>query len=255
MSQKRSASPSPDDEPRKRPALDNIQLPYDPVADLRAFNYYEFKLKLAKSDAEREALLNKRWGYISGSANLDDRYKEDTLDPKTAYRFVCICDLPFDVEEAVVSKESDQRRDQDQAQGGQGQRAPESQGSTEPPGAADADKPASTESAESNETPKPKCDNGKTCLCWKPADEHPDHPWKISYAGYRKYQDTLDHDDLRNPALFHLALPKKYYMVGMLELLQNLILDFAEADCVQEQWAICEALALYLDHVVWFAAP
>ncbi|KAJ3947027.1 uncharacterized protein N0V96_003412 [Colletotrichum fioriniae] len=34
--------------------------------------------------------------------------------------------------------------------------------------------------------PKQKCDGGKTCLCTKPAAKHPDVPYVITHAGFRK---------------------------------------------------------------------
>lgn len=103
-----------------------------------------------------------------------------------------------------------------------------------------------------NRNPKPhhpeSCDDGKTCLCWQPAAEHPDHPWKLSYAGLRKFRDQLIHLDLRDAFLFRMLYRYRFYAgYTVLEILQNLLLDFDEVgyDC-HKRWAICEALACFL---------
>jgi hypothetical protein len=44
---------------------------------------------------------------------------------------------------------------------------------------------------------QPKCDGGDTCLCNKPASEHPHHLWILSYAGKRKFHTQDVHCELR----------------------------------------------------------
>ncbi|KAK4098436.1 hypothetical protein N658DRAFT_488487 [Parathielavia hyrcaniae] len=79
---------------------------------------------------------------------------------------------------------------------------------------------------------RPKCDGGESCLCNKPAEEHPDHVWNACF-GTRTCSDMYTFNDHEG--------------YGVLEVLQNLILDFEEAvGNHKEQWAVCEALAIFL---------
>ncbi|KAL2195168.1 hypothetical protein P885DRAFT_41421 [Corynascus similis CBS 632.67] len=92
-----------------------------------------------------------------------------------------------------------------------------------------------------------KCDDGKTCLCNKPAPEHPNHVWKVSFAGKLKYLTLSTHFTLRCPDMFGMYTFNDHGTYGVVEILQNLILDFEEAaGNYKEKWAICEALAFWL---------
>jgi hypothetical protein len=93
---------------------------------------------------------------------------------------------------------------------------------------------------------QPKCDGGVTCLCNKPAAEHPNHTWVVSFAGKHKFHAQEVHCELRCPDNFGMYTINKHYSYGILEVLQNLILDFEEADNYNERWAVCEALAYFL---------
>ncbi|KAJ6084038.1 hypothetical protein N7486_010838 [Penicillium sp. IBT 16267x] len=74
------------------------------------------------------------------------------------------------------------------------------------------------------------CDAGKTCLCYKPAAEHPGHPWIVTCVTRTALGCTHYND---------------HWGYGILELVQNLILDFEEAQTWKEKWTICEATALF----------
>lgn len=91
-----------------------------------------------------------------------------------------------------------------------------------------------------------KCDAGDTCLCSKPASEHPGHIWKLSSAGKRRFHAQEIYADMRCPDYFDMYTFNRHGAYGVLEVLQNLILDFEEAkDNLKERWAICEALAFF----------
>ena len=95
---------------------------------------------------------------------------------------------------------------------------------------------------------KPRCDGGKTCLCDKPAADHPDHKWKLSVAGRAKFYAQRIHCDLRDPDNFHMYTCNDHSAYGVLEVVQNLLLDFDEAaNNWKDQWAVCEALAFLLN--------
>ncbi|KAH8703881.1 hypothetical protein BGW36DRAFT_414257 [Talaromyces proteolyticus] len=91
------------------------------------------------------------------------------------------------------------------------------------------------------------CDKGKSCLCHKPAIEHPEHIWVVSAAGYKKFLalDTLI--SLRDPDNFQMYTFNDHSGYGVIEAIENYILDFIEAEGNwKEQWVVCEALALIL---------
>ncbi|KAK3291610.1 uncharacterized protein B0H64DRAFT_409539 [Chaetomium fimeti] len=162
---------------------------------------------------------DERWSPdISGSANVDMEYKIATQDLEKAYRFVCICRTPF-----YNGEREEEEEDEEEDEQGESSKAPEK---AEEPG---------------------KCDGGDTCLCNKPASEHPGHIWKLSYAGLRKFHTQEVHCQLRCPDYFEMYTFNRHGAYGVLEVLQNLILDFEEAsDNYQEQWAVCEGLAFFL---------
>lgn len=95
---------------------------------------------------------------------------------------------------------------------------------------------------------KPRCDGGKTCLCDKPAADHPDHKWKLSVAGKAKFFSQRTQCDLRDPDNFHMYTFNDHSAYGVVEVVQNLLLDFEEAAANwKEQWAVCEALAFLMN--------
>jgi hypothetical protein len=94
---------------------------------------------------------------------------------------------------------------------------------------------------------QPKCDGGKICLRDKPAAEHPDHVWKFTAAGKRKFFNQEIDCQLRCPDYFRMYTFNDHQEYGVLEVLENLILDFEETGRdYLDQWAVCECLALFL---------
>ncbi|KAF3273340.1 hypothetical protein TWF970_009126 [Orbilia oligospora] len=96
-----------------------------------------------------------------------------------------------------------------------------------------------------------RCDGGRTCICNKPVEEHPDHPWKITFAAKRKFFNQRSHCSLRDPDCFGMHTYNDHAGFGVLEAIENLILDFEEAkDNVDEKWVICETLGYFIhtDH-------
>ncbi|KAK4151206.1 hypothetical protein C8A00DRAFT_45544 [Chaetomidium leptoderma] len=139
-----------------------------------------------------------------------------TRNPLTAYNFVCMCQVPF--------TEDDEEYDED-----------------------DEENEETEESGVEKRTKRVECDGGEKCLCDKPASEHPNHPWKFSYAGKRKFLTQVNLFRLRCPDYFDMYTFNDHEGYGVLEMLQNLMLDFEEAaGNYKEQWAVCEGLALFL---------
>lgn len=108
-------------------------------------------------------------------------------------------------------------------------------------------RPPFNDGGDDEEESNGKCDSGKTCLCKKPAADHPDHPWKLTVAGREKFFAQHVHASLRSPGSFGMYTINDHGAYGVLELVQNLILDFEEAaGNYKEQWVVCEALAFFL---------
>ncbi len=169
---------------------------------------------------------SKRWAPVSGSANAEMDYKWATRDPKAAYAFVCMCRPPFRLQDDDPEPEWDGREFDDDESNDGGE---------------------DDENKDENEPDEYGCDRGKTCHCDKPASQHPDHIWKLSAAGKHKLFTQRIHYQVRCPRYFGSLSFKYHIEYGVLEMLQNLVLDFEEADGnYKEQWAVCEALALFL---------
>lgn len=183
--------------------------------------------KMSKTDTDVPP-PSKRWSKVSCSRNLDINYKTLTKDPAAAYSYVCMCKLPFS---QGLDDDSDES-DEDEGDGDEWETEDEDE---DPKKSKDKGKP------------KAKCDSGRTCLCDKPAADHPDHKLFITMAGNQKFLIQHLHLDLRIPDLFDMYTFNDHASYGCLEVLQNLIIDFVEAEGNwREQWSICEATALLL---------
>ncbi|KAF7156735.1 hypothetical protein CNMCM5623_000408 [Aspergillus felis] len=171
--------------------------------------------KKAKADSNAKSgdlrtMKSTRWSRVSGSGNADAAYKFSIEDPVKAYSYVCICQLPFD--------DGDDREDEGDRE---------------------------NEDDCEDETSKTSCNAGKTCLCNKPAAEHPNHPLILSYAGKSKWSTQHTFLDLRCPDAFGMYTFNDHEGYGALEVVQNLFIDYVEASPYwQEQWAVCEATAM-----------
>lgn len=158
---------------------------------------------------------SKRWSKgLSGSANADTEFRTIIArNPDSLWKFACQC-------RPIVGSDDDDK-DEDGEDEGEGEGEPKK---------ADG---------------RP-CDGGKTCLCTKPIEEHPDHPYSFSLGGIQKFTTTCILCDLRNPDMFDMYIYNDFYGYGLVEVLGNLLLDFEEAkDDWKQQWYICEAVTLF----------
>ncbi|KAI5918765.1 hypothetical protein F4810DRAFT_554932 [Camillea tinctor] len=175
-----------------------------------------------------------RWASVSGSANADADYKTTWKNPAKSYSYITICPPVMGYEDEDDEDEEDDSEDDDD----------------------DDDDDDDGDSVKEEEAPRPddgrdgpKCGK-KDCMCFKPASEHPDYPWVVSRAGYRKFFTQHIHAQLRDPDNFDMYTFNDHAGYGILEVVQNLFLDFEEAAARswKEQWAVCEATALWLLH-------
>ncbi|KAK3998164.1 hypothetical protein QBC44DRAFT_376032 [Cladorrhinum sp. PSN332] len=161
-----------------------------------------------------------RWSSPSASANIDAEYRKIAADHTKAYKYVCICELPFD-------DGGDDDDDDDEEE--------------------DDDDEEDNEEEEGQKEKKKPCDGGKSCMCDKPAADHPEHPWKLTVAGKRKFFVQNVMCSLRNPDSFGMYTFNDHFAYGVLEVVQNMVLDYEEAaDNWREQWAVCEAMGYFL---------
>lgn len=79
----------------------------------------------------------------------------------------------------------------------------------------------------------------------KPATEHPDHSWVI-VAGIQKFITLSIQSQVRDPDAMDMYTYNDHFGYGVLELAQNLLLDFDEAKGDwKQQWSICESVIMF----------
>lgn len=80
----------------------------------------------------------------------------------------------------------------------------------------------------------------------KPATEHPDHSWVITVAGIQKFITLSIQSQVRDPDAMDMYTYNDHFGYGVLELAQNLLLDFDEAKGDwKQQWSICESVIMF----------
>ena len=168
---------------------------------------------------------SKRWAPVSASANADDEYRSMLQNPVKAFEYVLMCQAPFPLG-GEDDDDDDDDEDDDEEEG------------------EDEEKATAAGAAGGG---KVKCDGGVTCLCDKPLSEHPDHLWKLTAAGKRKFFTMQTMCDLRTPDFYGMYTFNDHGCYGVIEVVQNIFLDFDEAARNhKEQWTLCEALAFFL---------
>lgn len=170
------------------------------------------------ADAYRAAVVKAaaktRYTPYSSSSNLEGEYLVKTQDKAKAYGYVCLCHSPFTKPRDEDDGDEDEDEDEQQNQ---------------------------------QEDDGKDCDGGKTCICLKPAAEHPDHPWVIMYAGQLKFRNYWVQTDLRCPDNFGMYTFNDHEGYGWVQVFQNALLDYEEAGKAKnynwkEQWAVCSGI-------------
>lgn len=175
---------------------------------------------------------SKRWSKVSGSANADDGYRLHTSKPE-AYSYLCLCKPLHDRGSDSEDEWDEEDEDEDEENANKvGREVLKCSGYV----------PDIYRTQEK----EPACDYGKTCVCLKPAAEHPEHPWVITRAATHKLNTLRIMGSLRNPDGFGMYTYNDHFGYGCVELAQNLILDFEEAKGDWKgQWSVCEGMALF----------
>ncbi|KAI0376558.1 hypothetical protein F5Y04DRAFT_266047 [Hypomontagnella monticulosa] len=177
--------------------------------------------KRAKTPAD-EPPKSRRWSKVSGSANADDDYKTTWKNPDKSYAFITICSP---IRENHEDDDEDEENEDDK----------------------NSEEGDDQDEADDEGRDGPTCGK-KGCVCFRPAQDNPDHLWLVSQAGHRKFYTQLIHVSLRDPDNFGMYTFNDHAGYGCLEVSQNLLLDYVEASerGWREQWAVCEGVALWL---------
>ncbi|KAI0143008.1 hypothetical protein GGR57DRAFT_484677 [Xylariaceae sp. FL1272] len=214
---------------RKAPPISN--------AEAKA-NAESRKKALADKDSElaekvKKCLANlrlERWSKVSGSRNAARGYFETIdKDEKKAYSFYTLCKP---LHHLTPEEDPDYHSDADDSEEDY-----DSEGDIIDDDDDEADKEGRVGS---------KCKK-ENCVCFLPANQNPEHPWIMSFGGFLKFRTQVTMIQLRDPDLFSMYTFNDHANMGVLEVLENLLLDFEMADGSNamigwpERWSICEA--------------
>ncbi|KAI0539344.1 hypothetical protein GGR58DRAFT_464703 [Xylaria digitata] len=192
---------------------------------------------------------SKRWSAVSGSANAEADYRMVWKDEEKAYSYITLCTAFFNQSDDEDDDDGDDDSDDDDSEKGDESNDEDKEEEDEEE---DDDEEEDEDNDDGAERLGPPCEK-KRCRCFKPLASNPEHPWVISWAGFRKFNNQFTHIFLRDPDNFSMYTFNDHAGYGSLEVLQNLFLDFEEAAKEKrgewrEQWAICECVAHWLLH-------
>lgn len=162
-----------------------------------------------------------RWAAVSVTKNAASSYHTVTKDKSKAYTYQCSCPERFGNKKQRGSDGEDDEDEEDE----------------------DED--------DEDEEVDPKGCGTKVCVCKDAPDKHPGHPWLVTDAGKQKFYGQVTMAALRDPDNFGMYTFNDHMAYGVVEVLQNLMIDFNEAEEAEhgtwEQWVVCEAMVLFLN--------
>ncbi|KAK4177160.1 hypothetical protein QBC36DRAFT_289795 [Triangularia setosa] len=162
-----------------------------------------------------------RWTIPSCSANIAAQYKAFLTDGKEdPFALALMCEAPF----SNGDSDDEDKEDDDEEEASN----------------------KNNKGKNGDDGDKSKCDGGNKCYCIQLYDDHPEHPYVMTRAAKSMFVDLRSHCEVRDPNNFGMYTFNDHSAYGALEVLQNLILDFEEADDWQEKWAVCEVLGCFL---------
>jgi hypothetical protein len=168
-----------------------------------------------------------RWAKVSASGNSDAAYRVSMRDPEYAYVWLTACKQLL---ENRTMEEEDDEDDEDE----------------EGVGIAKLWQQIMMLIACSQKN-DPHCDGGATCPCMDPLAEHPEAKYCISRAGMQRFNMIRGMLPYRDPDSFGMYTFNDASAYGLLEVMENQILDFEEAHKNwKAQWAVCEAVAMFI---------
>lgn len=72
---------------------------------------------------------------------------------------------------------------------------------------------------------------GKDCLCFKLADDHPEHKWIVTKKGFELQNEWLNQADKRCPDNFDMYIFNDFYGYGICEVIENMVI-LPDIDCL-----------------------
>lgn len=203
----------------------------------------------AELSAEAAPKIVNRWSKVSVSRNLYAAETKRLAEPN-AYEFKTTCTPSFErpereddgweTEEEYGSEDDFYRISDDDED--------DDEGDNEDEDGSENMQESFAPEASTSATREPDCDDGKTCMCNKTPAEHPDHPWVLTVAGDQKLTDQFIHAGLRDPDRWSSYTWNDHRTMGLVQILQNLLLDYDEgrAERWQRQWIVVEAAIMFL---------
>ncbi|KAF3030905.1 hypothetical protein E8E15_011326 [Penicillium rubens] len=163
-----------------------------------------------EEDMETKRALDKRWAPVSVSRNADLGFKLQTRDQVKAFSYICLGRAPW---KTGYKDESEDEDEEDE------------------------------EFIEQKKKDDAEADDATTL---KPASEHPGEKWIFTSAGMAKWTALERGTTVRDPDNFGMYVYNDFFGYAVMELVENILLDFDEADGDWKmQWGICEATGLY----------
>lgn len=80
----------------------------------------------------------------------------------------------------------------------------------------------------------------------KPIEDYPNDEWVVNHGAFTKAHSYALMTPLRDPDMFGMHTWSKGFAYGVIEIFENVLLDFDEAkDNWKEQWVICQGVMIW----------
>ena len=118
--------------------------------------------------------------------------------------WICICRPSIETEKEQRLIEDDEDEDEDEDEDDENEN--------------EDDEDKDDENAENT------CGGAKKCLCFKLADDHPEHNWIVTKKGYKLMKEWLIQADKRCPDNFNMYIFNDFYGYGICEVIENMVI-------------------------------
>ena len=146
-------------------------------------------------NAEKAATSSKASSKGKSTTKNEDGKVSRRASGKT---WICICRPSIEIEKEQGLIEGDGDEDED-----------------------DDDEEDEDDEDEDDEDAGNTCGGAKECLCFKLADDHPEHNWIVTKKGYELMKEWLNQADKRCPDNFEMYIFNDFYGYGICEVIEN----------------------------------
>ena len=91
---------------------------------------------------------------------------------------------------------------------------------------------------EDDENAENTCGGAKECLCFKLADDHPEHNWIVTKKGYELMREWLNQADKRCPDNFDMYIFNDFYGYGICEVIENMVILPINIQCFKRYYLL-----------------